>query len=225
MSTRGHDAGRALAARSRFLWTVSPPTVRGTGRVLFSLATEWQTELPEAPFVVAANHYSHFDSPVIAAVLDRRVRYLALEDLFAESRLLNWLIVGFGAIPTPRHRLPIGAVRAALAALEAGEVVGVFPEGARVSHWGTIPPKRGAAWLAARAGVPLVPVAVIGSGRAFGLDNRAQRAPIRVIVGEALQPSGEDVDGMMRRWSEWISAQIARHPGSEVVGPPRSLLD
>lgn len=225
MSAPGRDGNRALAARTRLLWAVSPGTVRSAGKLLFSLSTEWESPLPDAPFVVAANHYSHFDSPVVAAALDRRIRYLALEDLFAESRLLNWLIVGFGAIPTPRDRLPVSAVKAALAALEAGEVVGVFPEGARVSHWGTLPPKRGAAWLAARAGVPLVPVAVVGSGRAFGLENRAQRAPIRVIVGEPLLPSHDDVEGVMRRWSEWITTQIERHPGSEVSGPPRSQLD
>ncbi|HEU4319787.1 MAG TPA: lysophospholipid acyltransferase family protein [Acidimicrobiia bacterium] len=179
---------------------------------------------PSAPYVVAANHYSHFDPPVIACGLDRPVRFLALDNLFTESRLLNWLITGYGAIPTPRQRRPIGAVRTALSALAAGEVVGVFPEATRVSHWGTLPPRRGAAWLACRAEVPLLPVAVIGTGQTFGLDNKLRRAPLRLVVGTALD-SGAGETSLMTAWSEWISETISRFPGTEVSGPPRSEWD
>lgn len=210
------------SARSRFLWGVAPPLIRGLGRAAFSLRVEQQGDLPPPPFVIAANHYSHFDSPAIAAVLDIPVRYLALEDLFGANRLLDWLIVGFGAIPTPRDRLPVGAVRAALNALQDGEVVGVFPEATRVSHWGALPPKRGAAWLAVKSGVPLVPVAVVGSGQAFGLENRLRRAPIRVVIGAALRPDPADATDLTERWADWMTTQIARHPRSEVAGPPRA---
>lgn len=197
--------------------------LRGVGRAVFSLRAEGEAALPAPPFVVAANHYSHLDPPAIGAVLDLPIRFLALTDLLGVSRVLDWLVEGFGAIPTPRGRRPIGAVRTALAALEAGEVVGVFPESTRVSHWGTLAPKRGAAWLAVRAGVPLVPVAVIGSGRALDLDNRFRRRPIRVVIGEALEPEGADVTELMQRWAEWMTACIAEHPGSEVSGPRRAF--
>ncbi len=213
--------------RSRVLWAVSPPVLRGIGRTFFALEVEHESPIPEAPFVVAANHYSHFDPPAIAAVLDVPVRFLALEDLFVANRPLEWLITGFGAIPTPRFRSPVGAVRTALSALESGQVVGVFPEGTRVSHWGTLPPKRGAAWLAKRAGVPLLPVAVLGTGRAFGLDNDLRKAPIRITVGRAMPTDDKDVDidQMTRQWSEWMSAQVARYPSSEVSGPRRAEFD
>lgn len=210
--------------RSKFLWTVSPPILRGVGRTFFSFRVEGETLPPPAPFVVAANHYSHFDPPIIACGLHRPVRFLALDDLFSESRLLNWLITGYGAIPTPRYRRPVGAVRTALAALDAGEVVGVFPEATRVSHWGTLPPRRGAAWLACQAGVPLVPVAVVGTGQAFGLDNKVRRAPFRLVVGEALDPEA-GVSSLMTSWSDWMSETISRFPGTEVSGPARSEWD
>jgi 1-acyl-sn-glycerol-3-phosphate acyltransferase len=173
--------------------------------------------------VIAANHYSHFDAPAMAAALGRPIRFLALEDLFVASRLLDWLITGFGAIPTPRFRRPITAVRTALAALASGDVVGVFPEATRVSHWRTLPPKRGAAWLAVQAGVPLVPIALVGTGQAFGLENRLRRAQIRVIVGGQIRAGS--VDSMTEEWVRWMDDQIARFPGSEVDGPPRSEYD
>ena len=211
-----------MPARSRFLWRVAPRFFRGVGRAFFSLEVERAAVLPPPPFVVAANHYSHFDSPAIAAALDVPIRYLALDDLFDVNQLLDWLILGFGAIPTPRDRLPIRAVRVALARMEAGEVIGVFPESTRVSHWGTLPPKRGAAWLAVRADVPLVPVAVIGTGRAFGLDNRLHRVQIRVVIGRAIQRGQSDATTLTRHWEDWMTSQISRYPKSEVPGPHSS---
>lgn len=210
-----------MPAQGRFLWSAAPPLFRGLGRVFFSLKIEREADLPPAPFVLAANHYSHFDSPVIAAAIGLPVRFLALDHLFGVNRLLDWLLYGFGSIPTPRERLPIRAVKVALARLEAGEVVGVFPEATRVSHWRTLPPKRGAAWLAARSGVPLVPVAIIGTGRAFGMENRLHRAPIRVVVGRAIEPEGYDATTLTVRWAEWMTGQVDRFPGSEVSGPRR----
>jgi 1-acyl-sn-glycerol-3-phosphate acyltransferase len=211
----------SMSVRSRFLWRVAPPVLRGMGRAFFSLSTERLGDLPTPPFVFAANHYSHLDPPVIGAALDLPIRYLALEDLFGANRLLDWLIIGFGAIPTPRDRVPVGAVRQALGALHEGEVVGVFPEATRVSRWGTLPPKRGAAWLAVRSEVPLVPVAVMGSGRALGLENRLRLAPMRVVIGAPFEPSN-DVDDLTLRWSDWMTRQIARYPDMEVPGPRRA---
>lgn len=214
-----------MAYQSRFLWAVSPPVVRSVGKMFFSMEAEREADLPPAPFVIAANHYSHFDPPAIGAAIGVPVRYLALEDLFGVSRVLDWLVVGYGSIPTPRQRLPIGAVRTALAALDAGENVGVFPEATRVSHWGTLPPKRGAAWLAQKAGVPLVPVAVLGTGKVFGLENRLHRAHIRVVIGQALEPDSGDTVELTNRWAHWMTSQIERFPDSEVEGPRRAFHD
>lgn len=211
-------------SRGPALWRVGRPVIRGAARAAFSFEVEHEAELPQPPFVVAANHYSHFDPPAVGAALGLPIRFLALEDLFDVHWLLTWLITGFGAIPLPRNRLPIGALRTALDALDAGEVVAVFPESTRVSHWGTLPPKRGAAWLAKRTGVPLVPVAVIGTGRVFGLDNRLRRAKVRVVVGEAMDSHG-DIDALTQRWAAWIGEQVARYPDSEVSGPRRAHFE
>jgi 1-acyl-sn-glycerol-3-phosphate acyltransferase len=197
--------------------------IRGIGKAFFSFEAEFEADLPDPPFVLAANHYSHFDPPVVGAIVDTPVHFLALEDIFGVSRLLDWLVVGYGSIPVPRDRAPVGAVRAALAALERGEPVGVFPESTRVSHWGTLPPKHGAAWLAIRAEVPLIPVAVVGTGRAFGLENRLRLAPIRVIVGEPIMTDGARAPELTDRWGRWITDRIAAHPDSEVTGARRAF--
>jgi 1-acyl-sn-glycerol-3-phosphate acyltransferase len=211
--------------QSGFLWNVAPPVIRGVGRAFFALRVVREAALPPPPFVIASNHYSHFDPAVLGAAVGRPVRFLALENLFGVNALLDWLMVGFGSIPTPRDRYPITAVRTALRALDAGDIVGVFPESTRVSHWGTLPPRRGAAWLARRAGVPLVPAAVLGTGRAFGLDNRLRPAQVRVILGAPIIWEEGETDQMLTQWSDWMTSRIERYPNSEPGGPPRVFVD
>ncbi len=211
MSLSHHTLGdRPVSRFGRFLWSIGPPLVRMVGRACFSLRIELDQELPPPPFVVAANHYSHLDPVVIGASLGGPIRYLAVDELFGMSVVLDRLLAWFGVIPVSRSRAPVGTVRAALARLEAGEAVGVFPEGTRVSVWGDLSPKRGAAWLAVRAGVPLIPVAVVGTDRVFGLDNHWKRAPITVVVGAPIAAAPGDVSEIMARWETWVTERLAR---------------
>lgn len=198
----------------RFLWSVGPVTVRAVARLAFSMQIELQGDLPPPPFVVAANHYSHLDPVVIGASVGKPIRYLAVDELFGISTIFDRLLGWVGVIPISRSRAPVRTLRVALARLEAGEIVGVFPEGTRVSRWGDLPPKRGAAWLAVRAKVPLLPVAVVGTDRAFGLDNRWHSAPIGVVVGRPLSPHSEDASILTSTWESWVTDQLARFPQS-----------
>ncbi len=206
---------QALSPFGRFLWSVGPVTVRAVGRLVFSMRIELQGDLPQPPFVVAANHFSHLDPVAIGASVGNPIRFLAVDELFAISALLDRLLGWVGVIPLSRSRVPVRTLRVALARLEAGEIVGVFPEGTRVSRWGDLFPKRGAAWLAVRAKVPLVPVAVIGTDRAFGLDNRLHLAHIRVVVGRPLGPQPEDAFILTSKWESWVTDQLARFPQSQ----------
>ena len=162
--------------------------------------------LPAGPVVVAANHYSHVD-PVMASFAARRpIRFLAVDELFGRSAFFDRLTLWLGAIPLSRTRAPLGALRLALAELAAGGTVGLFPEGVRVWVWGETEPKRGAAWLARRAGVPLVPVAIAGTDHVMGRGaRRLSRGPITVVTCDPIYPedflSGPDPAGAMTR--EW----------------------
>ena len=197
-----------LSTFGKTLWTIGPPTLRVAGRLVFSLRIERHSELPEPPYVVAANHYSHLDPPAVGAAIGAPIRYLAVDELIGVSPLLDWTLDWFGAIPLTRSRIPLGALRTALEKLDSGEIVGVFPEGTRVGRWGDHVPKKGAGWLASRAGVPLVPVAVAGTNRVFGVDNKLRVAPITVVIGPTLE--GADARVLTDEWSDWMSGQLAR---------------
>jgi 1-acyl-sn-glycerol-3-phosphate acyltransferase len=197
-----------LTRAGQALWSVSRPTIRGLARLAYSLDIETPYGLPPAPFVLASNHYSHFDPIVVATAVGRPIRFLAVDELFGVSGLLDWLLREYGVIPVSRSRLPIRTMRTALNRLRVGEIVGVFPEGTRVGRWGDLPMKRGAAWLAIRAGVPLVPIVVRGTDRAFGLDNRLRPARIKVVVGEPLDSGGQDATSLTEVWEAWVGDQL-----------------
>ena len=203
-----------LSPFGRFLWSVGPVTARAVGRLAFSVRIELQGDLPPPPFVVAANHFSHLDPLAVGGAVRIPIRYLAVDELFGNSAMFDRLLGWAGVIPISRSRVPVRTLRIALARLEAGEIVGVFPEGTRVSRWGDVSPKRGAAWLAARAKVPLVPVAVIGTDRAFGRDNRWHWARIGVVVGQPISPHPADASILTSKWEGWVTDQLARSPQS-----------
>ncbi len=198
-------------AGSRFLWWVAVPTVRLASKTLWRLRVDRGSGFPRAPFVIAANHYSFLDPAIVGVAFGRRAAFLALVDLFGNYRMLDWTLDRFGVIPVGRGVVPLGAVRAALAHLAGGGIVAVFPEGTRVRRFGDVPIRRGAAWLAARTGVPLVPVAVIGTDAVLGLENRLRRGSVRVVVGPALTAAGarlEDIEDLSRRWQKWMASVL-----------------
>jgi len=163
---------------------------------------------------MAANHLSFIDPIIVTLVAKRNVRYLAVADLFDQHHMFDRLISFFGAIPTPRDRVPVAAIRTALAELDAGRPVGVFPEGRRVEQWREEPPQRGAAWLALATGVPLVPVAMHGTHGTLSLrESKFRRTSVRVWVEPALDPDEylnhvDPVGALGHAWLERIGHRL-----------------
>lgn len=181
---------------------------------MFDLEITGREHLPAGAYVMAANHLSFIDPVIATLVAKRNVRYLAVASLFDTHHLFDRLISFFGAIPTPRDVVPIGALRTALAELDAGRPVGVFPEGRRVEEWRETPPERGAAWLALAAGVPLVPVAMEGNQGTLSVRHATFRpVPIRVWVEPALRAEDyldrvDPIGAMMDDWMEAVGHRL-----------------
>jgi 1-acyl-sn-glycerol-3-phosphate acyltransferase len=176
-------AERTPGEITRQFVAVARHPIGAAAKWFYDLDIAGRENLPDGPYVLAANHLSFIDPVLVTLVAKQNVRYMAVASLFEASHMFDRLISFFGAIPTPRDRVPIAAVRAALDELAAGRPVGVFPEGRRVAEWREEPPQRGAAWLAFAAGVPLVPVAMQGSQGTLGIEQKAfRRTAIRIWV-------------------------------------------
>jgi 1-acyl-sn-glycerol-3-phosphate acyltransferase len=151
-------------------------------RALYRLEVRGQEHVPPVgPLVVAANHDSVLDPFVLAAAIPRPTRYLGKAGLWRVPLLRRWLD-DVEAIPVERGRSDVGAIEAAIAALEAGEVVSIFPEGG-VAHDGLW--LRGAARLALATGAPLLPVRLLDTRKALGRGNVAF-PPLAVLIGEPI---------------------------------------
>ena len=150
---------------------------RALARGFFRLDVRGTEHVPEqGGAIIAGNHPSVLDGLLLLLVVKRPVRFLVAEDLY-HHRFLRPLFRLMGAIPVYRTKTSNGdALRAAVAALEAGEVIGIFPEGTIHFH-GTLPGiKRGVVLLALKTGVPVVPLSIVGSGEAFPDGAPAPRA-------------------------------------------------
>ncbi len=130
--------------------------------------------------IVAANHESLLDPPLLSLVSRRPLHFLAKVELW-RYRPGAWLMDALGGIPIRRDRRDLLSVGRAEELLRAGESVAIFPQGTvQGGPW-----TRGAARLALATGAPLVPVRIVGTKRALS-KGRIGFSKIRLIVAEPI---------------------------------------
>ncbi|PSB15376.1 1-acyl-sn-glycerol-3-phosphate acyltransferase, partial [filamentous cyanobacterium CCP2] len=138
--------------------------------------------------VVVANHASDFDPPIVSNCVRRPVSYMAKEELF-QVPVLGRAIQLYGAYPVKRGSADRSAIRAALAQLEQGWAVGVFLQGTRTPDARIPSPKLGAAMIAAKAQVPLLPVSLWGTQAIIQKGSKLPRSvPVTVRIGKPITP-------------------------------------
>jgi 1-acyl-sn-glycerol-3-phosphate acyltransferase len=177
---------RSLYRPAALVYRLLQLTVGPLVRLLWRLRVVGGERLPAGPVVLAANHESVLDPLVVGAAFERPLRFLAKEELW-RSRLLGRLLDACGAIRVARGRGDREAVAAGVRALEARDVVAVFPQGTALPHRSR-PWLRGAARLALTTGAPVLPVAIVNSERAIRPHRLKIGFPrIIVLVGEPIE--------------------------------------
>jgi 1-acyl-sn-glycerol-3-phosphate acyltransferase len=166
----------------------------------------------EGPVVFAANHHSHADTPLLLSSIPDPWRHRlvvgAAADYFFGTRIgsaLSALVIG--AIPIERAKVGRRSADLARELIDDGWSLLIFPEGGRSPDgWGQ-PFRGGAAYLASRTGVPVVPIHLEGTGRILAKGaSRPRRSSTTVTFGAPLRPlDGEDA----RRFAVRIEAAVA----------------
>ena len=144
------------------------------------------------PYVLVLNHMALVDVPLVLTVMPRPVIVLAASE-YQSNRITDWFLADKGnAIYVDRGAGDVDALDQALTVLRAGGIVGVSPEGRR-SHTGALERAHtGVAHLAARAGVPVVPMAVWGQEAIRQTIRKGRRSPVRIRVGAPIPPPAPD---------------------------------
>ena len=147
----------------------------------------------EGAFIVAPNHTSNFDPPLLGMAMNRPVYLMAKEELF-RNPIFGKIITEMGAFPLRRGTVDKVAIRNAMSILKRGDLLGIFPQGTRAKEGTFEGFHDGMASLALRTGVPIIPVTIIGS-------SKMKRNGIHIIVGEPIpvekdKPTKEAIEGV-----------------------------
>ncbi|MCT0253559.1 MULTISPECIES: 1-acyl-sn-glycerol-3-phosphate acyltransferase [unclassified Synechocystis] len=178
-----------LALYRGLKWGVVRPLLHG----LFQAKVYGQELVPsQGPALVVSNHASYFDPPFLSCAMARPVAFMAKEELF-NVPLLGPAIRLYGAYPVKRSSGDRGALRAALTALGDGWLVGVFLEGTRTDDGRIHQPKLGAAMIAAKAQVPIIPVSLGGVEGIFQPGSGwPHPVPLTIRIGQAIAPPAKN---------------------------------
>lgn len=145
-------------------------------------------------FLIAANHASHLDPPIIGSCVPRQVCFFARKSLWKPG-IAAWWLNAVACIPVDRDGgQDVGAIKRVLRALAEDKVLILFPEGTRSPDGLLQTPKPGVGMIVCRTQVPVVPARIFGSFAAFGKGVKFPRAdtPISVVFGPPLAPSYYD---------------------------------
>jgi 1-acyl-sn-glycerol-3-phosphate acyltransferase len=182
-----------------------------TLRLLFSTVFRWKVRgLENIPaggrVIIAPNHCSNADPLLVGAATNRRVRFLAKEELFSPS-WFGSILKHLGTIPVKRGVGDRAAIRLALGVLEAGNALILFPEGTRSKNGQLNKAQHGVAMIAIKSQTPVVPVAISGTFRFFRKGNWFPR--FKVYYGSPLFPPKDNSKETMEEFSQQIMAEIA----------------
>lgn len=165
-------------------WSVVSPTLH----TYFRIKIHGADKVPQNGGLIAvSNHASYFDPPILSNCVGRPVAFMAKKELF-EIPVFKQGIKLYGAYPVKRSTGDRSALRAATTAIESGWVAAVFLQGTRSEDGRITDPKRGAAWIAAQAQVPLLPISLWGTEKIIRGSSVPKPVPITVRIGDVIAP-------------------------------------
>lgn len=192
---------------------------RFLNRVLLNTILDFEfINLDNAPLsgavIVAGNHIGVLDALIVYYIVDRRDFIVMVAEYHSQYAFRRWLVKITGAIFVDRYQADFTVLREVLRRLNDGGVLIISPEGTRSKTGQLLPGQPGTAYLAAKSGVPVLPVSIVGTQDSLILANlkRLRRTPVRITVGEPLtfQPiSRQGRDQALQDYTDEIMCRIA----------------
>ncbi len=153
----------------------------------------------DGAFILAPNHISYFDPPLVGSFVPRRVHFFAKQELF-KVPILGALIKRTNVHPVKRGVFDRGAITTAVKILKAGNPLAVFPEGTRGVFGEFLDPKPGIGMIARKAEVPIIPCYIEGAEALWHCVFRKRR--LRICYGPAI--SAEWICSLPETKEAWL---------------------
>ena len=163
--------------------------------------------IEEGPAIMAANHQSYLDPPLIGITCRKELYFLARKTLF-EKKLLGSLISRVNALPVDLSRGDLVAVRTIINLLKEGHRTVIFPEGTRSLDGNIQQARPGIGMIIAKTLVPVVPMRIFGSFEAWPKGSKIRPHPITVVVGKPMRFVKEEFGGNNRESYQKISERV-----------------
>jgi 1-acyl-sn-glycerol-3-phosphate acyltransferase len=163
--------------------------------------------IEEGPAIMAANHQSYLDPPIVGVSCKRELYYLARKSLF-DRPLMGALISRVNAVPVDLSKGDLTALRTVIQLLKAGRRTLIFPEGTRSLDGQIQKARPGIGMIIAKTLAPVVPIRIFGSFEAWPKGGKLRLHPIRVVVGKPIRFSKEDFLIANRDVYQKVSEQV-----------------
>ena len=180
---------------------------RFTFNLLFSPKVIGAENVPkEGAMIMAANHMSNWDPPILGTYLPRTVGYMAKEELFKPA-IAGAIIKSLNAFPVKRGASDRGAIKMALDILKKGLCLGIFPEGTRSRDGKLHKAQAGVSLIAAMSKAPVVPTALIGTNKIWSKEEKFPQ--LTIVFGEPIYYEGKSNDkAALEEFSQEIMKKI-----------------
>lgn len=194
-----------------FLWRV----FRLIYAVLSRLEVRGIENVPkDGAVLIVTNHLSYADPPLLFITFPRYKEMMPLAaDTYKKNLLFGWLVNNVGGVWINRGVGDLAAVKTSLAVLKQNKILGMAPEGTRSKHTHALQQgKTGAAFLACKAGVNIVPVGIVGTEKVFSDLRRLRRPTITITYGPAfnLPPlDGDNKSALLDHYTHELMCHIA----------------
>jgi len=164
--------------------------------------------------IVAGNHLGVLDALIVFSVIDKRDYIVMVAEYHKNYAFRRWLAKIVGAIFVDRYQADFAALREVMKRLNQGGVLIISPEGTRSKTGGLLPGQPGTAYLAAKTGVPVLPVCIVGSEDRLIMANlkRLRRSPVKVVFGESISFAPVPREGReeaLQAYTDELMCQIA----------------
>jgi len=204
--------------------------------MFFRGEVEGQAHLPrEGGFLIAANHASFLDPPMIGAQVSRQLAFFARKTLWGNGRsdkrlslggFASWWLDTVGTIPVDRDGgQDVSAIKRVLGALKTGRGLILFPEGTRTSDGQLQAPKAGVGLIACRAQVPVIPARIFGSREAMGKGQPLRLGtPVSVVFGPPILASNYDPGSSAGKERYQIASERIFEQIAALEAPTRHII-
>tara|TARA_R110002096_G_scaffold42144_38_gene113892 strand:+ start:7087 stop:8382 length:1296 start_codon:yes stop_codon:yes gene_type:complete len=217
LRTRGirRDRTRKQQPKCSFLYRA----LKFSARWIYTALYRFQIHYPERAEIpggalIASNHISFFDPPIVGCWMNEPIHYMARKTLFS-TPAADWVYRELNSIPVDQEQADMSTFRTVIGLVKKGEKVLIFPEGERTSDGNLGKGQRGVGMLIGKSHAPVIPMRIFGSFEIFPRGAKFPRphGKLDLVVGEPIYFTDEELNAKGKKASQYLADKVMEEIG------------